>query len=91
MHGNGRGANAWQQRDNGVRRTREPSGFLADEIEYKSVTNVIDTSALASIGLNIGDSTYEWNSFLSKPVKSLILLAFFMAKKRLTISYFVLL
>lgn len=65
-------SNSWEQRDSGVRRTREPSGFLADEIEYKSVTNLIDTSALASIGLNIGDSTYEWNSFLSRSTESFV-------------------
>ena len=59
-------SNEWSMNDKGIRRSYTASGFLADDQVFKSATNNIDASGLLSVGLNIGDTTLEWNNFVSR-------------------------
>ncbi len=65
-------SNEWTNRNNGIRRSYRASGNVADDLVYKSVANNIDLSALVAVGLNIGNSTFEWNNFLSRSTESFV-------------------
>ena len=63
-------SNEWSQRDNGQRFSYTPTGEQQDNLRYEQASNDIEISALVSVGLNIGDSTYEWNTLLSRDTSS---------------------
>ena len=63
-------SNEWTQRDNGQRYSYTPTGEQQDNLRYEQASNEIEVSALLSVGVNIGDSTYEWNTLLSRDTSS---------------------
>jgi TonB-dependent receptor len=66
-------SNSWGQREQGVRRTYGGgSDILADDFRFETVTNNIEASGLLSVGLGIGDSTYEWNNVVSRVTDSFV-------------------
>lgn len=65
--------NSWSQRDNGTRRTYGGgSDIVADDFKFQSATNNVEASALLSVGLAIGDSTFEWNNLVSRDTDSFV-------------------
>ena len=62
--------NSWSQRDSGERYTYESEGEVADNFLYERYSNNVEISGLASVGLNVGDSTFEWNNVLSRVTES---------------------
>ena len=63
--------NSWSQRDNGQRRTYGgAAAIVADDFVFQTATNNIEASALASLGVAIGDSTFEWNNLISRDTES---------------------
>ena len=65
-------SNNWSQRANGVRRTYSASGIVADDQGYESHSNNIDLSGLLSVGLNLGNTTLEWNNVVSRSTESFV-------------------
>ena len=65
-------SNAWSNRANGVRRSYSASGIVADDQVYESYTNSIELSGLFSVGLNIGNNTFEWNNVVSRSTDSFV-------------------
>ena len=66
-------SNSWSQREKGVRRTYGGgSAILADDFSFETVTNNIEASALVSVGVGIGDSTFEWNNVVSRVTDSFV-------------------
>ena len=63
-------SNEWSQRDNGERYSYTPTGERQDDMRYEQASNDVEISALLSVGMNIGDSTYEWNTLLSRDTSS---------------------
>ena len=59
-------SNEWSQRGKGRRYSYTPTGERQDDLRYEQASNDIEISGLLSLGLNIGDSTYEWNTLLSR-------------------------
>jgi len=65
--------NSWSQRDNGQRRTYGGgTAIIADDFIFQTATNNIEASALASVGVAIGDSTFEWNNLISRDTESFV-------------------
>ena len=65
--------NSWSQRDNGQRRTYGGgTAIVADDFIFQTATNNIEASALASVGVAIGDSTFEWNNLISRDTESFV-------------------
>ncbi|MGK0442752.1 MAG: hypothetical protein ACJA0N_002571, partial [Pseudohongiellaceae bacterium] len=60
--------NEWNKQDNGVSRTYggENDAEVEDDFKFKKVSNDIDVSGLLSLGLNIGDDTYQANTIVSR-------------------------
>ena len=66
-------SNSWNQRDNGIRRNYGGgSDIVADDFDFQSATNNVEASGLVSIGLAIGDSTFEWNNLVSRDTDSFV-------------------
>jgi hypothetical protein len=66
-------ANSWSQRENGIRRSYGGgSDIVADDFVYQTATNNIEVSGLVSVGVGIGDSTYEWNTIVSRVTDSFV-------------------
>lgn len=65
-------SNDWSQRDNGQRFSYTPTGERQDDLRYKQAANNVVASGLVSVGLNVGDSTFEWNTLLSRDTSSLV-------------------
>ena len=66
-------ANSWSQRENGIRRSYGGgSDIVADDFAYQTATNNIEVSGLVSVGVGIGDSTYEWNTIVSRVTDSFV-------------------
>lgn len=63
-------SNEWSQRDSGERYTYESEGEVADNFLYQRYGNNVEISGLASIGLNFGNTTLEWNNVLSRVTES---------------------
>ena len=63
-------SNEWNMRDNGIRRSYTPTGDLLNDFDYQQTSNVIETSGLFSVGVNVGNSTYEWNNVVSRVTES---------------------
>jgi TonB-dependent receptor len=66
-------SNSWSQRESGVRRTYGGgSDIVADDFQFETATNSVEASGIVSIGLGIGDSTYEWNNIVSRITDSFV-------------------
>lgn len=63
-------SNEWSKREKGERYTYESEGEIADHILYRQYTNTVQLNGFASVGWNIGDSTFEWNTVLSRVTES---------------------
>ncbi|MGB0222539.1 MAG: TonB-dependent receptor domain-containing protein [Luminiphilus sp.] len=63
-------SNEWSQRENGRRYSYTPTGERQDDLRYEQASNNVIASGLLSVGLNIGDSTFEWNTLLSRDTSS---------------------
>ena len=65
-------SNDWSTRGNGIRRSYSASGIVADDQVYESYSNNIDISGLVSVGYNIGNNTFEWNTVVSRSTESFV-------------------
>jgi TonB-dependent receptor len=63
-------SNEWSKREDGERYTYESQGEVADNFLYRQYTNTIEVNGLLSIGWNVGDSTFEWNTVASRVTES---------------------
>ena len=63
-------SNKWSKREDGERYTYESQGEVADNFLYRQYTNTIEASGLLSVGWNVGDSTFEWNTVASRVTES---------------------
>lgn len=63
-------SNEWSKREDGERYTYESEGEIADNFFYRQYTNTIEANGLISIGWNVGDSTFEWNTVASRVTES---------------------
>lgn len=63
-------SNKWSKREDGERYTYESQGEIADNFLYRQYTNTIEANGLISIGWNVGDSTFEWNTVASRVTES---------------------
>ena len=63
-------SNKWSKREDGERYTYESEGEVADNFLYRQYTNTIEANGLVSIGWNVGDSTFEWNTMASRVTES---------------------
>ncbi len=62
--------NYWSQRDEGLRNSYSPTGEIRDQFAYRQYAQTVEASGLLSIGINIGNSTFEWNNMLSRVTES---------------------
>ncbi|MCY4154239.1 MAG: TonB-dependent receptor [Gammaproteobacteria bacterium] len=68
--------NGWSQKDDGIINTYSPGqtsaevGPQLDILKFKEYANDIDISGLFSVGLAIGDHTFEANTILSRATQS---------------------
>ncbi len=66
-------SNSWSQREQGIRRTYGGgSDILADDFRFETATNNIEASGIVSVGVGIGDSTFEWNNIVSRVTDSFV-------------------
>ena len=63
-------ANRWSKREDGERYTYESEGEVADNFLYRQYTNTIELNGLLSVGWNVGNSTFEWNTVASRVTES---------------------
>ena len=63
-------SNEWSKREDGERYTYESEGEIADNFLYRQYTNTIEANGLISVGWNVGDSTFEWNTVASRVTES---------------------
>ena len=63
-------SNAWSKRENGERYTYESQGEIADNFLYRQYTNTVEVNGFVSVGWNIGDNTFEWNTVASRVTES---------------------
>jgi outer membrane receptor protein involved in Fe transport len=62
--------NAWTKKDDGVRNTFTPSGDQLDKFVFREYANTVDLNGLLSLGLNIGDHTFESNTLVSRATEN---------------------
>lgn len=62
--------NNWDSRDEGVNRTYDNVGDVADDFTFVQHSNNIDASGLLSLGLNWGDSSYQANTVIARSTES---------------------
>ena len=65
-------SNEWSQRQNGERNSYTPTGIIENNFVYEQVSNSVEASGLVSLGVNIGNSTYELNTVLSRDTQSML-------------------
>ncbi|MBL6696144.1 MAG: TonB-dependent receptor [Luminiphilus sp.] len=63
-------SNEWSKQDDGERYTYESQGEVADNFLYRQYTNTIEANGLVSVGWNIGNNTFEWNTVASRVTAS---------------------
>ena len=63
-------SNDWSKRDDGERYTYESQGEVADNFLYRQYTNTIQLNGFLSVGWNVGDHTFEWNTVASRVTES---------------------
>ena len=59
-------ASKWQ------RNSYTPTGIIENNFVYEQVSNSVEASGLVSLGVNIGNSTYELNTVLSRDTQSML-------------------
>lgn len=62
--------NSWSKKADGIDNTYTPGGDLGDIFKFVEYSNDIDLSGLLSVGVNIGDSTYESNTIVSRSTRT---------------------
>ena len=62
--------NGWNMKDEGEANTFTPSGDSLDRFAFREYTNFIELSGLLSLGMNIGDHTFESNTLMSRSTES---------------------
>jgi TonB-dependent receptor len=62
--------NGWTMKDEGERNTFTPSGDGLDRFRFQEYANFVELSGLLSLGLNIGDHTFESNTLVSRSTES---------------------
>lgn len=63
-------SNDWSKRDDGERYTYESQGEVADNFLYRQYTNTVQFNGFLSVGWNVGDHTFEWNTLASRVTES---------------------
>jgi len=63
-------SNEWSKRENGERYTYESQGEIADNFLYRQYTNVLELNGFVSVGWNVGENTFEWNTVASRVTES---------------------
>ena len=63
-------SNEWSKRADGERYSYESQGEVADNFLYRQYSNVIQANGLLSLGWNVGDNTFEWNTVASRVTES---------------------
>ncbi|MDG0991373.1 MAG: TonB-dependent receptor plug domain-containing protein, partial [Luminiphilus sp.] len=63
-------SNDWSKRDDGERYTYESQGEVADNFLYRQYTNTVQFNGFLSVGWNVGDHTFEWNTVASRVTES---------------------
>ncbi len=63
-------SNEWSKREDGERYSYESQGEVADNFLYRQYTNTVEANGFVSVGWNIGDSTFEWNTVASRVTES---------------------
>jgi TonB-dependent receptor len=64
--------NGWTMKDEGENNTFTPSGDGLDLFSFQEYTNFVDLSGLLSLGMNIGNHTFESNTLVSRSTESRI-------------------
>ena len=66
--------NGWSQREEGINRSYNPLGNgdieLFNDFTFTEATNQVEASGLVSLGLNVGNSSYQSTSILSRTTES---------------------
>lgn len=62
--------NDWGQRAEGVSRTYTTDGGVFDDFTFEEASNTVDTSALISLGMNAGDSSYQSTTLASRSTEA---------------------
>lgn len=66
--------NGWSQREDGISRSYNPlpgGGLdLFDDLAFRQASNTIEASGLMSLGLNVGDSSYQSTSLVSRTTEA---------------------
>jgi outer membrane receptor protein involved in Fe transport len=62
--------NSWSMRNNGVRNSYTPTMDTLDNYRYQTYANDVEISGIFTLGMNIGESTYEWNNLISRVTSS---------------------
>ncbi len=63
-------SNEWSKRDDGERYTYESQGEVADNFLYRQYANTVQLNGFLSVGWNVGDHTFEWNTVVSRVTES---------------------
>lgn len=62
--------NGWSQKASGIRRTLSASRLILDDFTFEESSNTVDASGLVALGLNVGDSSYQANTLVSRATES---------------------
>ena len=62
--------NGWSQKTSGVSRTLSATRFVLDDFTFEEASNTVDASGLVSVGLNVGNSSYQANTLVSRATES---------------------
>lgn len=67
--------NGWSQRESGISRTFTTTRDIADDLTFEETTNTVDASGLVALGINVGDSSYQANTLVSRVTDSKVRVA----------------
>lgn len=62
--------NGWGQKADGIRRTYNTDGGVFDDLRFEEASNTVDASGLVSLGMNVGESSYQSTTVLSRSTES---------------------
>ncbi|WP_348671864.1 TonB-dependent receptor [uncultured Abyssibacter sp.] len=62
--------NDWDQKAEGVSRSYNTDGGVFDDFTFEEASNTIDTSGLLSLGMNVGDSSFQSTSVVSRSTEA---------------------
>ena len=67
--------NSWAQREEGISRSYLPLGSggldLFDNFTFAEATNTVEANALISVGMNVGNSSYQSTSILARTTEAI--------------------